>query len=127
MGKDAREVFAMFTWEEGGDSNKIETVLKKFMDYCQPRKSIPIERYHFNRRVQEPGELYEQYRMSLRKLSEGCKFESITPDEILRDKLVFDIRNDKVRECLLRKTRLTLTKTDEICRAAEHTNENNCR
>ena len=80
---------------------------------------MPFERYCFNRRVQESGESYEHYRTALRKLLEGCEFESITPEEILRDKLVFGIRDNKVRERLLREPRLTLAKTDEICRAAE--------
>ena len=51
---------------------------------------------------------------------------SITPDEILRDRLVFGMCNDKVREHLLHELRLTLTKTDEICRAAESLNMGNC-
>ena len=37
----------------------------------------------------------------------------------MRDRLLFGIRDNKVRECLLREPRLTLAKTDEICRAAE--------
>ena len=122
VGEDAREVFATFMWENEGDNNKIESVLQKFANYCQPRKSVPFERYCFNCRVQEPGESYEQYRTSLRKLSEGCEFASITPEEILRDRLVFGIRDDKVRERLLREPSLTLTKADEICRAAESLN-----
>ena len=52
-------------------------------------------------------------------LAESCEFSSITPDEILRDHLVFGMREDKVRERLLRETQLTLAKTDEICCAAE--------
>jgi len=43
----------------------------------------------------------------------------ITPEEILRDKLVFGISDNKIRESLLREPRLTLAKTNEICRAAE--------
>jgi len=100
----------MWTNEE-----KIGTVVDKFKVHCQPRNNIPFERYRFNLRSQEPGESYDQYRTALRLLAESCEFSSITPNEILRDRLVFD----KVRECLLRETQLTLAKTDEICRAAE--------
>ena len=46
-------------------------------------------------------------------------FQTITPEEILRDRLVFGIKDDKVRERLLRESNLTRSKTDEICRAAE--------
>jgi len=37
----------------------------------------------------------------------------------LRDCLIFGIREDKVRERLLGETQLTLTKTGEVCCAAE--------
>ena len=94
-------------------------MLAKFSQYCQPRKNIPFERYRFNRRTQEPGETFDQYCTALRKLAAGCDFETITPGEILRDRLVFGIRDSKVRERLLREANLTLPKTEEICRAAE--------
>lgn len=50
-----------------------------------------------------------------------AQFQTITPDEILTDRLVFGIRDNKVRERLLRKSKLTCTlaDTDEICHAAE--------
>ena len=120
IGEEARDVFSTFTeWAKAGDNKKIEPVLAKFSQYCQPRKNVPFERYRFNRRTQEPGETYDQYCTALRKLAAACDFETITPGEILRDRLVFGIRDSKVRERLLRETNLTLQKTDEICCAAE--------
>ncbi len=120
IGEEAREVFSTFTgWAAEGDDSKIGPVLLKFEQYCQPRKNVPFERYRFNRRGQEPGETYDQYRTTLRKLAEGCDFQTITPDEILRDRLVFGIRDAKTRERLLRESKLTLEKTDEICHVAE--------
>ena len=120
IGKEAREVYATFNdWENDGDDKKITPVLKKFGEYCEPRKNIPFERFKFNRRMQEPGETYDQYRTALQKLADSCNFEEITPEEILRDRLVFGIRDRKVRERLLRETKLTLEKTDEICTASE--------
>ena len=119
IGEQARDVFKTFQFTREADKQKIQPVLKKFKEYCEPRKNIPFERYLFNKRVQEPGEAYEQYRTELRKIAEGCEFDKITPDEILRDRLVFGIRDNKVRERLLRESELTLIKTDEICRASE--------
>ena len=90
IGEEAREVYATFTdWAANGDATKIKPVLDKFEAYCKPRNNIPFERYRFNRRVQESRETYDQYRTALRQLSEGCDFTTITPDEILRDRLVF--------------------------------------
>ena len=94
-------------------------MLEKFEKYCQPHKHVPFERYRFNRRTQEARETYDQYRTALRKLSEGCEFETITPYEILRDRLVFGIQNAHVRGRLLRESGLTLKRTDEVCHAAE--------
>ena len=64
--------------------------LKKFEEYCQPCKNVPFERYCFNRQVQEPGEMYDQYRTALLKLAEGCEFQTITPDEILRETCIWN-------------------------------------
>lgn len=124
IGEEAREVYSTFTdWARAGDKEKIEPVLTKFATYCKPQQNVPFERYRFNRRVQEPGESYDQYRTALRKLAEGCSFDTITPEELLRDRLVFGIRDAKVRRQLLRETNLTLKKTDEICRTSESTAE----
>ena len=50
---------------------------------------------------------------------ERCEFESITPNQILRDKFMFGIRDSKVHERLLHEKNLSLEKTDEICRSHE--------
>ena len=120
IGEEAREVYSTFTdWTNPGDDNKLGPVLDKFESYCQPRKNVPFERYRFNRRAQETGESYDQYCTALRKLATGCDFGSITQEEIIRDRIVFGIRDSKVRERLLREAKLTLQRTDEICHAAE--------
>ena len=70
IGEDTREVYSTFTdWRTEGDESKIDPVIAKFDEYCRLRKNIPFERYCFNRRQQESGEIYEQYRTTLRKLS----------------------------------------------------------
>ena len=108
IGGEARDENSTFTgWEEGAE-------------YCEPGRNVPFERYRFNQRTQEACESYDRYKTSLRKLAEGCDFDKITQDEILRDTLVFRIRDGKVRERLLGEAHLTLAKTDEICRAAEN-------
>ena len=120
IGEEARDVYSTFTgWADEADANKIAPVLQKFAEYCQPRKNVPFERYRLNRRTQEAGESYDQYKTVLRKLAASCDFDTITPDEMLRDRLVFGIRDSKVRERLLRESNLSLAKTDEICCASE--------
>ena len=120
VGAEVRKVFATFTdWASDTDQNKIQPVLQKFAAYCQPLKNVPFERYKFYSTMQESGESYDHYRTALRQLAERCEFESITPNQILRDKLVFGIRDSKVRERLLCEKNLSLEKTDEICSSHE--------
>ena len=57
-----------------------------------------FERYRFNTRTQQPGESYDQNNTALSKLAEGCQFQSITPEEILRYRLVFGTGYSKARE-----------------------------
>ena len=115
-----QKVFAMFTvWASDTYQNKIQPVLQKFAVYYQPLKNVPFERYKFYSRMQESGESYDHYQTALRLLVERCEFESITPNQILRDKLVFGTCDSQVRERLLREKNLSLEKTDEICRSHE--------
>ena len=123
IGPEAQEVYTTFEWNNDDDKEKIKPVLDQFKNYCEPRKNVPFERYCFYQRSQNIDETYDQYKTALKKLAEGCDFASITPDEVLRDRLVFGVRNNKVRERLLRETKLTLAKTDEICHAAERMTE----
>ena len=119
IGAEAQEVYTTLTWTDRVDAGKIDPVLKQFQDYCEPKKNVLFERYCFNQRHQQPGVTYDQYKPALKKLAEGCAFSSITPDEILSDRLVLGIADNKVRKRLLRKSDLTLKKTDELCHAAE--------
>ena len=114
-------VYATFTWNNGGDNKKIGPVLDKFQAYYQPLKNVLFERYIFNKHIQENDKSYDHYHTSLQRLADTCSFDTIVPDEILRDHLVFGIQDTKVREQLLREPVLTLQKTNEICHAAEST------
>ena len=61
IGEEAREVFATFSWPTAGDESKINKVLEKFEQYCQPHRNVPFERYRFNQHMQKPGESCDHY------------------------------------------------------------------
>ena len=52
-------------------------------------------------------------------MTDKCAFDAITPDDLLRDRIIFGIADDKVRERLLGEPELNLAKTLDICRASE--------
>ena len=121
IGPEAHAVYRTFAWDEEGDDQKLDKVLKAFDDFFEPRKNTAFERYRFNMRGQETGESFEQYVTALRQLAQRCAFGTITEDEILRDRVLFGIKNQQVRERLLREANLSLSRTMDICRAAEST------
>ena len=56
-------------------------------------------------------------------MAKNCQHESITPDEILRDRIVLGIVDDKMRERLLWLNDLTLQKTVNLIKATEQTEQ----
>ena len=110
IGEDATKAFDAFEWGETEDDSKID-VLAKFDEYCDPRTQVIYQRYRFNNRNQEPGESIASY------LKELSQHESITPGDILRDRIVLGIRDDKMRERLLRLNDLTLQKAVDLIKA----------
>ncbi|XP_037286490.2 uncharacterized protein LOC119179509 isoform X1 [Rhipicephalus microplus] len=73
-------------------------------------KRSPLRaRFLFFKRNQEPCESVMDYAMALRKLVKDCDFRGgeVAMDVMLRDRFVFGIRDDALRECLLDKRDLT--------------------
>jgi len=121
IGKEANKVFRTFTFSSPEDAKKIEPVQRKFEEYCIPRENTIYERFLFFTRDQHESETIDQYLTELHQIAANCDFESITLDQLLRDRLVTGTRNTKTRENLLREKKLTLEKALDIARATEST------
>ena len=88
-------------WGQNKSEDNIEHVLKTFDEQCESRTQVIYERYRFNNRKQEECVNISSYLTELRTIARNCDHESITPDEILRDRLVLGIKDDKVCKRLL--------------------------
>ena len=99
-----------------------EELRKAFREYCSPKKNFTYERHKFNIRNQEENESIDQYVTELRTLASTCEFENLK-DGLIRDRIVCGIRNQTLKERLLREADLTLKKAVDICRAAEISRE----
>ena len=119
-GPEAQEIHSQFKFAAGEDKDDYETILKKFSEYCQPRKNTVYERYKFWQRDQMEGEPVDRWLKELKTMSAKCEFKE-TEDLMLRDKIVFGVNDDRIRERLLRDCELDLSKAVNICRAAEST------
>ena len=56
-------------------------------------------------------------------IAKNCAHDEITLDEILGDRLVLGVQDEKVREHLLRLNNLTLSKANDMCKATEQTSQ----
>ena len=119
IGAEAHKVFLTFTWATAGDENRLDRVLDKFAEYCQPCVNVLFERFKFNSHCQGAGEPFDQFVTALRQLTSKCDFANVTEESLLRDRILFGISNQKLKEHLLCEADLTLNRTLEICRAAE--------
>ena len=118
IGPEGRTIYDTCQLEKG-EKEKIKKVLEMFTMYVTPLANIPYERCIFNTRNQKESETFDQYLTELRKLSSSCKFDTITPDEILRDRLILGLMNEKIKKRLLKDNELTLLTLIRICQSEE--------
>ena len=82
--------------------------------------NVIYERYVFNKQTQEQGESLDHYLTDIMKQADLCKY-GVLKDELIRDRLVSSIKNDRIRERLLIKKDLTMTQAIEVIKASEAT------
>ena len=118
IGEDALEVFNTFEFASEEDKEKPAEILKKFDEYCNPKRNLTVERHVFNSRMQQPGESIDQYITDLRLKVKTCEYGTMA-DEMIKDRIVVGVQSDIVRGRLLCEKDLSLTKAIDICKAAE--------
>ena len=77
-----------------------------------------MERHKFNTRTQQRGESIQTYISDLKNKASTCEFGDLK-DEMIKDRLVCGIENDKLRRSLLREDKLTLQKAIELCQISD--------
>jgi len=98
VGEKGRNIFS--TWDITDEEKKvIKNYFDRFEQYVKPRSNIIYNRYKFQSRVQQEGETFEQFVTELQVLVKDCDFRD--RDEMVRDRIVFGIKNSKVREKLI--------------------------
>ena len=67
--------------------------------------------------------MFFTYLTELRMIARNCAHDTITPDEILHDRLVLGIHDDRVLERLLRLNDLSLQQAVDIIKSSEQTQQ----
>jgi hypothetical protein len=130
IGDRGRDIFNTWSWDKKTDADDeeidedditIDELIRRFEEYCIPRKNLVLERRQFFQRQQTTDETVDAYITQLRNLSASCEFEQIK-DGLILYKIVDGIKSEKVRDNLIRKgSDLTLDKSINICRSDEVT------
>ena len=123
-GKEARDVYKMFEWAAEGGDKKFEKVLEAFQRFCSPRKNIIYECYGFWTIQQEDHENIDEYLTRIRMKIDLCEYDKkgwppAVCQELIRDKFVFGLADDGLKERLLREVDVSLTKAVEMAQQAE--------
>ena len=84
----------------------LQEVLKKFREYCQPRKTRFMRDTASGQETNRREKIIHQWVMQLRNRAQTCAFRD-QHDHNLRDKIVFSIRVQWTKERLLREASLT--------------------
>lgn len=87
-------------------------------EHLTPTTSTIIQCYIFNGRSQKEGESVAEFVAELRHIAQLCNFGPALED-MLRDRLVCGLRDDRVQRRLLAEPRLTLAKAFEVAQASE--------
>ena len=117
VGNKGREVYS--TWNLSADDQKdLKKLYDNFAEYVEPKANRVFARYKFQCIVQSETDTCEQFITALRVQVKECGYTN--PDEMVRDRIVFGIRAEKVREKLIMQgSDLTLDKAIEIARTFE--------
>ncbi|KAJ8932068.1 hypothetical protein NQ314_014968 [Rhamnusium bicolor] len=114
LGEEAEEVMLQFTQVP---TTYVET-LTALENHFIPRRNTIFERYKFNTRTQQPGESIESFITSLHSLAEHCLYGALK-EELIRDRIVVGMLDQKTSERLQLQTNLTLSECILAVKQAE--------
>ena len=118
VGNKGLDVFEGFTFAKPEDAVKLNIVLKKFEEYCAPRKEHIMAALKFNERRQGDNESFDSFVTDLKILVKDYGYQE--EERMVRDAIVFPCKHPKVLEkCLDQADALTCEKAIEIGRNYE--------
>ena len=118
VGKQGVHIFNAFKYNEGESAEKYDDVIKKFQDYCMPKRNVTYERFVFNQMVQEPGESADSFVTRLNNQAKYCEFESLETS-LVKDRIVVGCTDARVKGRMLRDSSLDYDKAFEALKSAE--------
>ena len=116
--EDTRCIYNTLTLSED-EKKDYKEIIKKLEEFARGTVNETLERHNFNNRNQEEGESFDDFLTELKVLRKNCNFCPTCSDGLLRDRIVGGTRDAALRQKLLSEDKLTLKKTEDICRSRE--------
>ncbi|KAL6471846.1 hypothetical protein MHYP_G00204960 [Metynnis hypsauchen] len=95
-----------------------DQLIAELKKHFNPTPSEIVQRFKFNSRIRKSGESIAEFVAELRKLALHCDYKDAL-SEMLRDRLVCGVNDDRMQWRLLSETKLTFDKALELCQAIE--------
>ena len=123
MGPEGVKRFNHFSWDAttGEDKSKYDSVMAKFDSVLSGENRVVFNRYKFWDYQRSEHQTFDDYLTNLKLLAARCDFNTAENDNMIRDKIVFNTTDKRLKERLLREKDLDIKRTIEICKAAEIT------
>lgn len=90
--------------------------------HFNPKPSEIVQRFKFNSCIRKNNEPISDYVAELRKLAQHCQYGDALP-QLLRDRLVCGVNEDRMQRRLLSEVDLTFDKALKFCQAMEATSK----
>ena len=119
LGDDALKTLSGFKFDMPSDERTPAEIIAVFESYIVGEANVNLECYKMANRQQGDGESFSGYVASLRVMVKTCDYCNDCKDSILRDRIICGIISDEVRGELLKKPKLTLKESIDICAVVE--------
>ena len=105
--------------------SKATKIIDAIQRYVEGHVNESVERRNFRRRVQHPGESFDDFLVSLRELAKTCKFsDNECIEKNIRDQIIEGIHDGDTVQNLLQEKDLSLSKAITMCQAQEAAKKN---
>lgn len=120
IGKSSYKDYLTFTFPPlaEGASRTVKEVLDKFDEHYRPYKNVTLATYVFNNISQRADQNLDSFVTELKLQADQCDF-GFAYDRNVRDRLIHGLRDNGLRERLLREPDLSLRVAVEICKSSE--------
>ena len=97
-----------------------KTIVEKMTAHFQPEPSDIVQRFRFHTQVRQSHESVATYVAQLKQIAENCNFgDAVRVNEMLRDRLVCGIANEKWQQRLLAEDGLSYDKAQKLLLSLE--------